>query len=83
MAWIVRIAKQAVFNLDTVWSIWVFHDRQSSIVSPRNFILILLVLIKIDSQFLYLVKTPKKGFCLICNSLYFWAHQHVDLDLCS
>jgi len=45
-------------------------------------IFILLFLIKIDSQFLYQVKAPKKGFCLVCNSLYFWAHQHVDLDHC-
>ena len=27
MAWIVRIAKHAVFNLDAIWSIWAFHDE--------------------------------------------------------
>jgi len=40
MAWIVRIAKQAVFNLDAIWSIWALHDRQSSMINPKNFVFV-------------------------------------------
>jgi hypothetical protein len=29
--------KTAVFNLDIIWSIWAFHDRQSSIINPTKF----------------------------------------------
>jgi len=30
IACIIQITKHAVFNLDIIWSIWAFHDRQSS-----------------------------------------------------
>jgi len=38
IACIVQITKHAVFNLDIIWSIRAFHDRESSIVNPKNFV---------------------------------------------
>ena len=38
IACIVWITKHAVFNLDIIWSIWAYHDRESSIVNPKNFV---------------------------------------------
>jgi hypothetical protein len=35
---IVWITKHDVFNLDIMWSIWAFHDRESSMIKPKNLV---------------------------------------------